>query len=62
MLDRLEELGVLDDTLVVLTSDNGASAEGGRVGSINEHRFGFGRPDDLADNLAGLDDLGGFRA
>ncbi|MGB0098895.1 MAG: arylsulfatase [Nocardioides sp.] len=62
LLDGLEEMGVLDDTMVVLTSDNGASAEGGRVGSINEHRFGFGRPDDLADNLAGLEDLGGFRA
>lgn len=62
LLDGLEELGVLDDTMVVLSSDNGASAEGGRVGSLNEHRFGFGQPDVLADNLAAYDDLGGFRA
>jgi arylsulfatase len=46
----------------MLMSDNGASAEGGRVGSINEHRFAFGGRDDVADNLAALDDLGGFRA
>jgi arylsulfatase A-like enzyme len=58
----LEDLGVLDDTLLIVTSDNGASAEGGRVGSINEHRFGFGARDDLADNLAAIDELGGFRA
>lgn len=62
LLAGLEEMGVADDTLVILTSDNGASAEGGEVGSINEHRFGFGVPDDVADNLAGIDDIGGFRA
>lgn len=58
----LERIGVLDDTLLMLMSDNGASAEGGRVGSVNEHRFGYGYPEVLADNLAGIDDLGGFRA
>ncbi|HEX8803602.1 MAG TPA: arylsulfatase, partial [Acidimicrobiales bacterium] len=58
----LEELGVLDDTLVVLLSDNGASAEGGRVGTVNEHRFGFGYAEDLAENLAAIDDLGGWRS
>lgn len=62
LLDGMERLGVLDNTLVVLTSDNGASAEGGPIGSINEHRFGFGVPDTLEDNLAGLDDIGGFRS
>jgi arylsulfatase len=62
LVDGLEGLGVLDDTMVVLLSDNGASAEGGRVGSLNEHRFGFGYADDLAENLAGIDELGGFRS
>ncbi|TIC81291.1 arylsulfatase [Nocardioides sp. GY 10113] len=62
LLDGLEALGELDNTMVVLTSDNGASAEGGPVGSINEHRFGFGVPDDVDDNLAGIDDIGGFRS
>ena len=39
VLSSLEALGVLDNTLVMVFSDNGASAEGGKVGSFNEHRF-----------------------
>ncbi|HQV59094.1 MAG TPA: sulfatase-like hydrolase/transferase, partial [Ilumatobacteraceae bacterium] len=62
LINGLEQLGVLDNTIVMLTSDNGASAEGGRIGSINEHRFGYGYPDLLADNLAAIDELGGFRS
>ncbi len=62
LLDGLRELGVDDNTMIVFTSDNGASAEGGRLGSINEHRFGFAVEDTLEDNLAGLDDIGGFKS
>ena len=58
----LEDLGVLDDTLVLLCSDNGTSAEGGPYGSLNEHRFTHQRLDDPAETLARLDDLGGIRA
>ncbi len=61
LIAGLEEQGVLDNTLILLTSDNGASAEGGTVGSVNEHRFGFGMADSLEENLAAHDDLGGFR-
>jgi len=32
------ELGELDNTLVILVSDNGASSEGGAHGSINDAR------------------------
>ncbi len=39
VLEFLRQIGQLDDTLVLLFSDNGASAEGGRSGSVNEHRF-----------------------
>jgi arylsulfatase len=62
LLGYLERTGLLDDTLVVLISDNGASAEGGPVGSLNEHRFTHDRLDDLADTLTHVDDIGGFRA
>jgi arylsulfatase A-like enzyme len=62
LLAGLDQRGVLDDTIVLLLSDNGASAEGGRVGSVNEHRFAFGTADDLADNLAAMHELGGFRS
>lgn len=35
LLDYLEEAGILDDTIIVLISDNGASAEGGKDGHFN---------------------------
>jgi len=62
LLDRLAELGCLEDTLVVLCSDNGTSAEGGPHGSLNEHRFVHNQLDDLAETVARIDDLGGPRA
>jgi arylsulfatase A-like enzyme len=58
----LEAEGVLDDTLLLAISDNGTSAEGGPTGSRNEHRFAFGVPEDLADDLAHIDELGGHRS
>ena len=53
--------GQLENTLVLLFSDNGASAEGGAAGSVNEHRFGLGIRDSAAANLAHYDDWGGPR-
>jgi Sulfatase len=40
-------------------SDNGASGEGGPNGSVNESLFFNGVPDDINENLAMLDELGG---
>lgn len=37
LLDYLEEAGELDNTVIVFLSDNGTSAEGGRIGSFNGH-------------------------
>jgi arylsulfatase len=59
LLGFLEMIGQLDNTLVLLFSDNGASAEGGRLGSVNEHRFTARIPETLARNLASIDDWGG---
>jgi arylsulfatase A-like enzyme len=58
LLDYLEESGQLDNTLIILVSDNGASAEGGANGSVNENKVFNGVPDDMAENLAKMDDLG----
>jgi arylsulfatase len=58
----LEQLGELDDTIVLVMSDNGASAEGGPKGSFNEMYFFNFEPEDLAENLARIDDLGSPRA
>ncbi|MFN8519854.1 MAG: arylsulfatase [Chloroflexota bacterium] len=58
LLDYLEESGQMDNTIVVLVSDNGASGEGGPNGSVNENKFFNGIPDRIEDNLPYLDRLG----
>ena len=59
LLDFIEKIGELDNTLVMVISDNGASAEGGPTGSVNENRFFNNVPDSLEANLKALDKLGG---
>jgi arylsulfatase len=58
LLDYLEESGQLENTIVVLVSDNGASGEGGPNGSVNENKFFNGIPDSMEENLKYLDELG----
>jgi arylsulfatase len=58
LLDFLEQSGDLENTIVVLVSDNGASAEGGPNGSVNESKFFNGIPDSIEENLQYLDELG----
>jgi arylsulfatase len=60
VLDAIEGAGLLENTLVMVFSDNGASAEGGKDGSVNEHRFTAHVRESLEDNLAHYDDWGGF--
>jgi arylsulfatase A-like enzyme len=59
LIDFLETMGELDNTLVMVVSDNGASAEGGPHGSTNENKFFNNVPDDVKANLAAFNDLGG---
>jgi arylsulfatase A-like enzyme len=61
LLTFLQSIGELDNTLVMLISDNGASSEGGPTGSTNESKFFNNVPEDLKANLAALDELGGPR-
>ncbi len=58
IIDFLEESGQLDNTLVIVISDNGASGEGGPTGSVNENKIANGVPDSLEENLKFLDVLG----
>lgn len=37
LIDFLDKSGILDDTIIVFTSDNGASAEGGKDGHFNQN-------------------------
>ena len=62
LLDFIDSLGELDNTIVLVMSDNGASAEGGPNGSFNEHYFFNLVPESLAENLRRIDDLGTPRA
>jgi arylsulfatase A-like enzyme len=58
VLDFLAENGDLDNTLVMLVSDNGASSEGGPNGSINDGRlwnYDPAPPEELRDRI---DELG----
>src|SRR5215208_8516126 len=57
LLDHLDESGQLDNTIIVLVSDNGASGEGGPNGSVNENKFFNGIPDSTEENLKYLDEL-----
>lgn len=59
LLDFLAYINQLDNTLIMLISDNGASAEGGPSGSFNENLFFNNIPETLEGNLALIDELGG---
>ena len=49
-----------DNTIFIyIAGDNGASAEGGIEGSVNENLFFNGFPETWQDNLKAIDDLGG---
>ena len=58
VLDFVDGLGELDDTIVVVVSDNGASAEGGPDGTFNESLFFNFVPERLEDNLPPLRRVG----
>ncbi len=58
VLAFLDEIGETDDTLVVVVSDNGASAEGGPDGSINDVRLTNLDPATTAEMAARLDEIG----
>jgi arylsulfatase A-like enzyme len=59
VIDFLEQSGQLDNTIVVVVSDNGASGEGGPNGTFNEWRFFNGAPTPTELSLQHIDELGG---
>jgi arylsulfatase A-like enzyme len=59
LFDFLKSIGTFDNTLIMFISDNGASAEGGPSGSVNENKFFNNVPDSLEENLKQIDQLGG---
>ena len=59
LLDHLDASGELDNTLILVVSDNGASGEGGPNGSVNENKIFNGLPDTIEEALPFIDELGG---
>ncbi|MEK7317300.1 MAG: sulfatase-like hydrolase/transferase, partial [Candidatus Eisenbacteria bacterium] len=60
ILDTIEAQGELDNTLVIyIQGDNGASAEGGMQGLLNEMTVFNGIPEDMKEVVRRMDELGG---
>ncbi|MEJ2007536.1 MAG: arylsulfatase [Acidobacteriota bacterium] len=59
LFNFLKTIGEWENTLIMFISDNGASAEGGPSGSVNENKFFNNVPDSLEENLKAIDRIGG---
>jgi len=58
LVDYLESRELIDNTLIIVLSDNGATAEGGDFGDINIRRHYQMLEETLEEKLAGIDRLG----
>ncbi len=58
MIAALERIGELDNTLIMLTSDNGSSGEGGMSGTHNEMLLVNNLQTELEENLKKYDEWG----
>jgi arylsulfatase len=61
IISFLRTTGVLDNTLLFVLSDNGASAEGGPTGNLVETRAWANMGQDLDEASARIDEIGGQR-
>lgn len=55
----LKRTGCWDNTLVIVTSDNGAAMEGGRLGALSRIRFFNGLEEDTGRTIEKIDEVGG---
>lgn len=58
-VDFLEKIGQLENTVMFVLSDNGASQEGTPIGTVNALRVANGVRDSVEQNLAAADEMGG---
>lgn len=56
---ELDRLGLAENTIILVMSDNGASREGGDNGAVDVNAPYSGQPQSVADQLARLDAIGG---
>lgn len=59
LLSGIEELGVMDNTIVLLMSDNGTSSEGGPTGTLNEAASWLGDFATVQEAVVHIDEIGG---
>ncbi len=59
LVDSLRELGQLDNTLLFVLADNGASQEGGPFGVLHEMKFFNGILETPDEAIAHIDEIGG---
>ena len=59
LVDGLRDLGQLDNTILVVLADNGASQEGGPFGVMHEMKFFNGILESPDDAIERIDDIGG---
>jgi arylsulfatase len=59
VLDFITDLGDADNTVVILVSDNGASSEGGKEGTINEARLSNFDGSGVDEMLRRIGEIGG---
>ncbi len=59
VVDGLRDMGLLDDTIVIVMADNGASQEGGPFGVMHEMKFFNGIFETADTAIDRIDDIGG---
>ena len=59
LLEFLSKQGELENTLIMVISDNGASAEGGPTGTTNEAQFFNNAQEPVEESLKLIDEIGG---
>jgi arylsulfatase A-like enzyme len=59
LVDFLDRTGDLDNTILLVLSDNGASSEGGPTGSVNDIRPWNMAPRSVEEALGRIDEIGG---
>ncbi len=59
LIDHLERTGDMDNTVIMVMSDNGASAEGGVTGTFNGAYLYNGMPHDAVETAARAPEIGG---
>lgn len=62
LVDALRDMEMLDDTLLMVMSDNGAGSGSDPIGRLDVRRIAYIGPETLDEKLAGIDDVGTERA